>query len=450
ARAPRRADPGVRSRPRDDAAARAGGRRAARPALPVGRRYGRRESGLRHRPGAARRGRRDRPLPRPPRQPDSLVLRDRPGLRAVEPRRCRPRPGDARGALLRRRAPLPSPAGEHRRRLHRARVPLRRAPGAAGGARGPPDGQAARRPHGSRRLLHEPHGGGSERPREPRRAARRRRLQLLHGRAHGRRLHARLPDVVLPRRAGPARAARPAPGARVRGLAGDARAHGGRTADGPGRRPAGARVILDLERARRSTPARLGVGRTGARPPTAAWLAFQADHAAARDAVWSEWSAAFLARLRGLGFVLVASAAQDRLAYIREPPRGRRLAAGELERIRAATPHESETRVAVSDGLSGRAAETQLERLWPALCDRLARLGRLGTPVAVRNGRVAVADVIAAAAGARLVVHLIGERPGLGSADSLGCYVTLRPGPPCPDADRKCIPHIRPRAPAPP
>jgi ethanolamine ammonia-lyase small subunit len=208
-------------------------------------------------------------------------------------------------------------------------------------------------------------------------------------------------------------------------------------------------MTFDIERARRSTPARLGVGRAGGRPPTAAWLAFQADHAAARDAVWSEWSAAFVARLRGLGFLLVASAARDRLAYIRDPPQGRRLAAGDRERIRDASQPHTDIQLVVSDGLSARAAEAHLERLWPALCDRLARLGRLGTPVAVRNGRVAVADVIADAAGARLVVHLIGERPGLGSADSLGCYVTLQPGPRCTDADRKCISNIRPAGLAP-
>ena len=203
-------------------------------------------------------------------------------------------------------------------------------------------------------------------------------------------------------------------------------------------------MTFDVERARRSTPARLGVGRVGTRPPTAAWLAFQADHAAARDAVWSEWSAAFVDRLRAQGFLLVASAAPDRLAYIREPPLGRRLAAGDLERVRAASPRDTAIQLVVSDGLSARATEAHLEQLWPALCDRLARLGPLGTPVAVRNGRVAVADVIATAAGARLVVHLIGERPGLGSPDSLGCYVTLHAGPHSTDADRKCVSNIRP------
>ena len=55
------------------------------------------------------------------------------------------------------------------------------------------------------------------------------------------------------------------------------------------------------------------------------------------------------------------------------------------------------------------------------------------------------ADAIGTAVGARLVVHLIGERPGLGTADSLGCYLTFRPGRQTTDADRKCVSNIRPR-----
>ncbi|HUI26903.1 MAG TPA: ethanolamine ammonia-lyase subunit EutC [Candidatus Kryptonia bacterium] len=202
---------------------------------------------------------------------------------------------------------------------------------------------------------------------------------------------------------------------------------------------------FDFDRARRATPARLDVGRAGARPRTATWLAFQRDHAAARDAVWSSWSGAFVDRLRDLGFLVVMSAAPDRLAYINQPPLGRRLAAGEVERIRAQASTASDIQVVLSDGLSAQAAEAHFARLYPTLSRHLAQLGTLGAPVAVRNGRVAVADVVAAAVGAQLVVHLIGERPGLGSADSLGCYLTFRPGPDTTDADRKCVSNIRPQ-----
>lgn len=202
---------------------------------------------------------------------------------------------------------------------------------------------------------------------------------------------------------------------------------------------------IDLERARRSTPARLAVGRCGTRPATATWLEFQRDHAAARDAVWSEWSAPFLDRLRSLGFILVASAAPDRLTYIRQPPLGRLLGTGESERLRSHSPDQGAIQLVLSDGLSARAAETHFERLYPSLRRHLERLGRLGVPVAVHNGRVAVGDAIAAATGAALVVHLIGERPGLGSADSLGCYLTFKPSPATTDADRKCVSNIRPQ-----
>jgi len=204
-------------------------------------------------------------------------------------------------------------------------------------------------------------------------------------------------------------------------------------------------MIIDIERARRATPARLGVGRSGNRPPTAAWLRFQHDHAAAQDAVWSEWSPPFLDRLQATGFTVVASTAPDRAAYIREPPLGRQLPASEVERIRAASPPEVAIQIVLSDGLSAQAAETHFERMYPNLRGHLERLGRLGSPVAVRRGRVAVADVVGAAVGARLVVHLIGERPGLGTADSLGCYLTSWPGPASTDADRKCVSNIRPQ-----
>ena len=186
------------------------------------------------------------------------------------------------------------------------------------------------------------------------------------------------------------------------------------------------------------------MGRAGTRPPTAAWLAFQRDHAAARDAVWSEWSDAYVERLRAAGFVVVASAAPDRAAYVRTPPLGRVLAPGALEQIRHQNPSPPTIQLVLSDGLSASAAEAHFDRLHVGLRRHLEPLGTLGVPVAVRNGRVAVADVVAAGVGAELVVHVIGERPGLGSADSLGCYLTWHPSPATTDADRKCVSNVRP------
>jgi len=204
-------------------------------------------------------------------------------------------------------------------------------------------------------------------------------------------------------------------------------------------------VTADFDRARRTTPARLAVGRAGARPLTTTWLQFQRDHAAAQDAVWSEWSPTFLDRLRELGFLIVQSAASTRLAYIRQPPLGRQIPATALAQIRAQSPTHVAIQLVLSDGLSASAAEVNFERVYPSLRRHLERLGALGVPVAIHNGRVAAADAIGAAVGAQLVVHLIGERPGLGTADSLGCYLTFRPGPETTDADRKCVSNIRPQ-----
>lgn len=160
--------------------------------------------------------------------------------------------------------------------------------------------------------------------------------------------------------------------------------------------------------------------------------------------MWSEWSDAFVERLRAAGFLVVASAAAGRVEYVRRPTLGRTLPAPALDRIRAAQPAPVDVQVVLSDGLSARAGETHFERVYAGLRRHLEHLGTLGVPVAVRNGRVAVADAIGATVGARLVVHLIGERPGLGAADSLGCYLTFRPGPATTDADRKCVSNVRP------
>ena len=312
--------------------------------------------------------------------PERHVLRDRAGLGAVGGRAPRRRPGDAGGAQLRARAPLPAVPGQHRRRLHRPRVPVRRAADHARRPRGPLHGQAARHPDGLRRLLHEPRRRRPERPREPRGAAGDGGLQLLHGPADGRRRHAQLPVDVLPRRRGAAPAVRPPPRARVRGVAGRDGHHARRQADAARRRPDVVRHEADPAH-RRSRPHR-GDGARGARPrePAAArrrrdararhggraaadarprrqrrralrsagdgaraggdagarrasgasgpryhtntMLRFRADHAAAKDAVLSEVDPELLAQL---GMFEVASRAPDKATFLQRPDLGRAL-----------------------------------------------------------------------------------------------------------------------------
>ena len=57
---------------------------------------------------------------------------------------------------------------------------------------------------------------------------------------------------------------------------------------------------------------------------------------------------------------------------------------------------------------------------------------------------MALGDEIATAVGARDVVVLIGERPGMSSVDSLGVYFTYDARRGRRDSERNCISNVRP------
>jgi len=191
---------------------------------------------------------------------------------------------------------------------------------------------------------------------------------------------------------------------------------------------------------RRFTPARVALGRAGNGLPTAAHLDFQAAHAAARDAVHAALDVAALsAELSAAGMVSLAvhSEAADRRTYLLRPDLGRRL------RDRAAIPFAPGVMLfVVCDGLSAIAVQRHAVTL---LRHVLPRLQGTVAPIAVaEQGRVALGDDIGEAMGAEAVAVLIGERPGLSAADSLGVYLTWQPRRGRSDAERNCISNVRP------
>jgi ethanolamine ammonia-lyase small subunit len=198
------------------------------------------------------------------------------------------------------------------------------------------------------------------------------------------------------------------------------------------------------------TPARIGLGRSGASLPTRAHLEFQLDHARARDAVHQSLDIAALGdalRLAGFDWIAVRSAAPDRLTYLQRPDLGRRLDAESRTLLLSGSRKERLTDVVfvVADGLSAFAAQRHAVPLLSDIVPRLTQDDWRVAPIVVAHqGRVALADEIGALVDARLAVILIGERPGLSSPDSLGAYLTWNPRPGRTDAERNCVSNIRP------
>lgn len=213
------------------------------------------------------------------------------------------------------------------------------------------------------------------------------------------------------------------------------------------------------------TPARIALGRAGGSLPTRAWLEFSLAHARAQDAVQAPFDAQGLAndlQRLGLPVLLLESAAPDRATYLARPDLGRRLSPASRAALAAALPAQlppgcaaqggaqTETRrcdlsIAVSDGLSATAARLQAGPLLEHLVPKLSAAGWSIAPmVVVRFGRVALQDEIGLVQGALLSLMLLGERPGLNAADSLGAYLIYLPRPGATDAQRNCVSNIRP------
>lgn len=198
-----------------------------------------------------------------------------------------------------------------------------------------------------------------------------------------------------------------------------------------------------LARLRAATDARIGLGRAGAGLPTAAMLAFQSDHALARDAVHAPMDASALAAaLEDEAVLEVSSRADSRAVYLQRPDLGRRLDADSVERLRAAA-QDCDLVIIIGDGLSARAAQTHAPAVVAALREQLAGW-RIAPVILARQARVALGDEIGEHLGAAMSLMLIGERPGLSSPDSLGAYLTWGPRAGRADSERNCVSNIRP------
>lgn len=198
------------------------------------------------------------------------------------------------------------------------------------------------------------------------------------------------------------------------------------------------------------TSARVSLGITGVAVPVQEHLRFQLDHALARDAVHASLDVATLERLlhsRGLSCLTVQSSAASagasgrRDVYLRRPDLGRVLHPDSRALLENLAAPPVEIAFVLGDGLSSHAIERHALALLDATLPLLPTA--LSAPVVVATqARVALGDEIGQLLQARLVVVLIGERPGLSSPDSLGAYITWDPGPGRNDAERNCISNI--------
>jgi ethanolamine ammonia-lyase small subunit len=208
-------------------------------------------------------------------------------------------------------------------------------------------------------------------------------------------------------------------------------------------------LTFALEQIRARTPARVLTGRAGSAYRTATWLELRSDHAAARDAVCDELdlsrdlSAPFVAEW---GLFEVSTLARSKSEFLLNPERGRALdGLSQIELTGRCLPG-ADLQVAIADGLSAAAVRVQVPVLLPLLASEARRRNwQFGQPFFIRHGRVGVLNDIGEVLQPAVVVLLIGERPGLATAESLSAYMAYRPRAGHDDARRNLISNIHAR-----
>ena len=195
-----------------------------------------------------------------------------------------------------------------------------------------------------------------------------------------------------------------------------------------------------LMRMKGKTPARIGVGRAGGRLKTKTMLTLRADHAAAKDAVFMDVDQAILDRL---GLFTVQTMCADKNQFLTRPDLGRRFSDEAIRELQSKCQKNVDVQIYASDGLSSTAIKANLENILPAIMDGLKAKGiSVGTPFFVKYGRVGAEDAVSEALGCKVVCVLLGERPGLATAESMSAYIAYNATVGMPEARRTVVSNI--------
>lgn len=196
-------------------------------------------------------------------------------------------------------------------------------------------------------------------------------------------------------------------------------------------------LYMDMKK---STSARIGVFRAGPRPLTQTLLRFRADHAVAQDSVMGEVDEHFGDKYN---MVFVKSACKDKDEYLTRPELGRILDDESTQKMMQAVDKKPQVLIIVADGLSSKAMEANIPDLYPALLQGLQSLGlRVGTPLLAKYARVGLMDDIGEKVKPEVCLILIGERPGLGTAESMSAYIVYNPRKGLIESERTVISNI--------
>jgi len=193
-------------------------------------------------------------------------------------------------------------------------------------------------------------------------------------------------------------------------------------------------------RMKEKTPARLGLWRAGPRYKTQPMLRFRADHAAAQDAVFSYVSEDLI---KEMNFVCVSTKCRDKDEYITRPDLGRQFDEENVKIIGSSIRRDQQVQIIVGDGLSSAAIEANIKDVLPSIRQGLQMFGLDYSEVLfIKHARVPAMDQIGEITGADVICYLIGERPGLVTAESMSAYIAYKPTIGMPEARRTVISNI--------